>query len=105
MSLGKIVATRGRRRTTTRNHRGNVEGARWATTLLPSSQCARYHHICDKGFEQFNMMDVRDDATGLMVPRERKKPREHKKRPPPPTFAVVDGSESRSGRVRKATKR
>ena len=51
-------------------------------------------------------MDVRDDATGLMVPRERKKPPKKKKRPPPPEASVVvDGSESRSGRVRKATKR
>ena len=65
----------------------------------------RYDHIIDKGLERFNKMDVPDGATGLMVPRERKKPPKKKKRPPPATFDVVDGSESRSGRVRKATKR
>ena len=66
---------------------------------------ARHKHIIREGLEQFNTMDVLDDATDLMVPRERKKPPKKKKRPPPATFDVVDGSESRSGRVRKATKR
>ena len=75
----------------------------YATAQLAAR--ARHKHICDEGFEQFNTMDVLDDATDLMVPRERKKPPKKKKRPPPATFDVVDGSESRSGRVRKATKR
>ena len=66
----------------------------------------RYDHIIDKGLERFNKMDVPDGATGLMVPRERKKPPKKKKRPPPPEASVVvDGSKSRSGRPRKATKR
>ena len=66
---------------------------------------ARHKHICDEGLEQFNTMDVLDDATDLMVPRERKKPPKKKKRPPPATFAVVDGSTSKRGRMRMATKR
>ena len=66
----------------------------------------RYDHIIDKGLERFNKMDVPDDATGLMVPRERKTPPKKKKRPPPPEApVVVDGSESRSVRVRKTAKR
>ena len=36
----------------------------------------RYDHIIDKGLERFNKMDVPDDATGLMVPREKKRRRE-----------------------------
>jgi len=61
---------------------------------------ARHKHICDEGLEQFNTMDVLDDATNLMVPL-------HKKKRPRPaaSFAVVDGSTRRSGRMRKASKR
>ena len=67
---------------------------------------ARYDCIRAEDLEQFNDMDARDDATDLMVPREKKKrpvPPERKKHGRVP-FVVV-GSESRSGRVRKATKR
>ena len=68
---------------------------------------ARYDCIRAKDLERFNDMDARDDATDLMVPREKKKrpvPPERKKHGRVP-FVVVKGSESRSGRVRKATKR
>ena len=61
---------------------------------------ARHKHICGESLQAFNLMDAWDDAAGVMVPLHKKKrPR------PEPSFTVVDGSESRSGRVRKATKR
>ena len=55
---------------------------------------ARFEYIRAEGLQQFNDMDALDDATDLMVPRKKRG-----------ASSVVDGSESRSGRVRKATKR
>ncbi len=61
---------------------------------------ARHKHICGESLQAFNLMDAWDDAAGVMVPLHKKKrPR------PEPSFAVVDGSESKRGRVRKAAKR
>ena len=57
---------------------------------------ARHKHICDEGFEQFNTMDVLDDATGLMVPREKKRRREE---------PVAAAPTRQSTRVRKAISR
>ena len=87
----------------TRGSRNRRTLGRYATEQIAAR--ARHKRICDEGFEQFNTMDVLDDATDLMVPRERKKPPEKKKRPPPAPFAVGDGSTSKRGRMRTATKR
>ena len=56
---------------------------------------ARYDHIRDKGLEQFNDMDALDDATDLMVPREKKPP---KKRP------VAAAPTRQSSRARKVSR-
>ena len=57
---------------------------------------ARHKHICDEGLEQFNTMDVLDRATGLMVPREKKRRREE---------PVAAAPTRQSTRVRKAISR
>ena len=72
---------------------------RYATEQIAAR--ARHKRICDEGFEQFNTMDVLDDATDLMVPREKKPP---KKRPPKkrPLEPVAAAPTRQSSRVRKA---
>ena len=65
---------------------------------------ARHKHICDEGLEQFNTMDVLDDATDLMVPREKRRREE------PVDFffrgKLIDRAPTRqSTRVRKANSR
>ena len=57
---------------------------------------ARYDCIRAEDLERFNDMDARDDATDLMVPREKKPP---KKRPREPVAAAPT---RQSSRVRKA---
>ena len=57
---------------------------------------ARYDYIRGEGLQQFNDMDALDDATDLMVPREKKPP---KKRPREPVAAAPT---RQSSRVRKA---
>ena len=60
---------------------------------------ARHKHICDEGLEQFNEMDALDDATDLMVPREKKPP---KKRPLEPVAAAPTRQSSRARKVSHA---
>ena len=61
-----------------------------------SAARARHKHICDEGLQGFNKMDVRDAATGLMVPREKKRRREE---------PVAAAPTRQSTRVRKAISR
>ena len=50
--------------------------ARWATTLLAELLGLFSWPVATRDLEQFNTMDVADDATDLMVPREKKRRRE-----------------------------
>ena len=65
--------------------------------IYPTNQRAaraRYECIIAEGLEQFNDMDALDDATDLMVPREKKPP---KKRP------VAAAPTRQSSRARKVS--
>jgi hypothetical protein len=88
----------------TRGSRNRRTLGRYATEQIAAR--ARHKRICDEGFEQFNTMDVLDDATDLMVPREKKPPKKRppKKRPPKkrPLEPVAAAPTRQSSRVRKA---
>jgi len=59
---------------------------RYATEQIAAR--VRHKHICREGLEQFNTMDVLDDATGLMVPREKAAPPPSLQQVAPPPVAA-----------------